>query len=113
MHQNKFIQKNRRIQMKRAIEQEFDHLAPDEVDILAAEYEKSETRMIEVIEIRKNGALVADLFEDLTFSNVIFPDSIIKLLDRDDTFLATFGLKNKKWTIIYLSPPYDEFKFTT
>lgn len=98
--------------MKRAIEQEFDHLAPDEVDILAAEYERSETRMIEVIQVRKNGARIADLFEDLTFSNVIFPDSIIKLLDRNDTFLATFGLKNKKWTVIYLSPPYDEFTYS-
>jgi hypothetical protein len=113
MIQNMEIQKNRNSQLKREIEKSFDHLAPDEIDILASDYERSETRMIEVIKIRKKSVLIMDLKKDIEFSHVIFPTSILQLLERHDAFLATFGLRNKKWEIIYLSPPYNEFNIKT
>ena len=109
MLENIKIQKNRRTQLKLEIENLFDHLAPDEIDILASDYEKSVTRMIEVIQIRKKSALIMDLFEDIEYSHVVFPASILQLLERHDAFLATFGLRNKIWEIMYLSPPYNEF----
>jgi hypothetical protein len=113
MIQNTEIQKNRRSQLKREIEKLFDHLAPDEIDILASDYEKSQTRMIEVIHVRKKSVLIMDLFNDIEFSHVIFPTSILQLLERHDAFLATFGLRNNRWEIIYLSPPYNESNITT
>jgi len=106
MFQNNVIQKNRSSQLKCEIAKLFDHLAPDEIEIMASDYEKSETRIIEVIYVRKKSALVVDLSDDIEFSHVIFPTSILQLLERHDAFLATFGLRNNKWEIIYLSPPY-------
>ena len=113
MFQNTVIRKNRRSLLKREIEKLYDHLAPDEVDILASDYERTETRMIEVLNVRKKSAFIVDLFEDLEFSHVIFPTSILQLLGRHDAFLATFGLRNNKWEIIYLSPPYNELSIST
>ncbi len=46
-----------------------------------------------------------DLFEDIEFSHIDFSTSILQLLERHHAFLATLGLRNNKWEIIYLSPP--------
>ena len=108
---NKQVDPNelRRSQLKSEIGKSFDHLTSAEVDNLASGLKRSTTRMIEVINVRKKSAFIMDLFEDIEFSHVIFPSSILPLLERHDTFLATFGLRNNKWEIIYLSPPYDSF----
>ena len=98
---------HRKSQLKNEIEKLFDQITTGEVDRLASGLKNSTTRMIEVITVRKKSALIMDLFEDIEFSHVIFPPSILPLLARHDKFLATLGLRNDKWEIIYLSPPYD------
>ncbi len=104
-------EKNRRMELKHEIENTFDHLANDEIEILAAEYDNSTTRMIEVIDIRTKSAMVMDLSEDIKFSPVAFPPAILSLLVRHDVFLATLGFRQKKWAVVYLSPPYETHSF--
>lgn len=101
--------KVRKSQLKSEIEKSFGHMTTDEVDRLASGLKSSTTRMIEVITVRKKSALIMDLLKDIEYSPVIFPPSILPLLVRHDAFLATFGLRNDKWEIIYLSPPYETF----
>lgn len=105
------MKKNRRTELKHQIESTFDHLAIDEVEILAAEYDKSTTRMIEIKDISLKSAIVKDLFEDIEFSPVVFPPDIFPLLVRNDVFLATLGFRRKKWEIVFLSPPYETQSF--
>lgn len=49
-----------------------------------------------------------DLFETIEFTRVIFPKTILPLLRPHDVFLAKFGLNDKMWEIVYLTPPYSE-----
>lgn len=108
--QNKTDENNkiRIAQLKKETLKTYEHLAPDEVDILATHYKQSETRMIEVIQVRKKSAFVMDLYEPIEFTHVVFPQTILPLLKRRDVFLATLGLNEKMWEVIYLSPPYND-----
>lgn len=103
--------KIRILKLKKEISNFYQHLAPDEVGLLASDYQKYETRMIEVIQVRKKSVCIMDLLEFLEFTHVIFPKSILKLLKPHDVFLATFGLNDKLWEIVYLSPPYEVSHF--
>ncbi len=113
MTKNSENHKNRFVQLTQEIETAFGHLAPDEVDKLASHFQNYQTRMIEVIRVRKNSALVMDLHEDIEFPHVAFPASIMNLLAKHDVFLAGFGQRNQKWEINYLSPPYNDFSIET
>lgn len=88
------------------IDKTFGHLAPDEVEILAASYQDSETRMFEVVHVRPRSSVLMDLFEDLEFKPVQFPNELTSLLKRHDVFLGTIGFKDSVWTVLHLSPCY-------
>ncbi len=94
--------------LKKEISNFFEHLVPAEVEVLASHYKKHETRMIEVIQVRKKSEFIMDLFETIEFTHLIFPKTILPLLKPHDVFLATFGLNDKLWEIVYLTPPYNE-----
>lgn len=94
--------------LKKEISKHFEHLAPDEVEVLASYYKKHETRMIEIIQVREESAFAMDLFETVELTHVIFPKAILPLLEPHDVFLATVGLNHKMWEVIYLTPPYSE-----
>lgn len=100
------MKNNRQAELKLEIMKAFDHLADDEIEILESNYERSTTRMIEVIDVKMKSAKVMDLNEDIEFTPVLFPTAILSLLVRHDVFYATLGLRHKKWEVIYLSPPY-------
>jgi hypothetical protein len=89
------------------IDEIFGHLAPDEIETLAAGYEKSEMRMLEVVRIRPQSSILMDLFEDLEFKPALFPKKLMPLLKRHDVFLVTIGFKDAAWTVIHLSPRYS------
>lgn len=100
------VNQNRMNQLDQSIDDLFAHLAPDEVEILAQDFVRSTTRMITVIKIGTRGSLVMDLMEDLEFKGVLFPEKLHQLLLRNDVFLATLGLRDGRWHVLYLSPLY-------
>lgn len=96
----------RRTHLNAFIDQNFGHLIPDEVEILASSYQKSETRMLEVVHVRPRSSVLMDLHEDLEFKPVRFPKELTSLLKKHDVFLGTIGFKDSVWTVLYLSPCY-------
>jgi hypothetical protein len=96
----------RRTHLNAFIDKAFGHLAPDEVELLAASYQEFETRMFEVVHVRRRSSVLMDLFEDLEFKPVQFPKELTSLLKRHDVFLGTIGFKDSVWTVLHLSPCY-------
>jgi hypothetical protein len=92
--------------LQRQIKSLYDHLHPDDVDVIASNFDSVTTTMIEVIKVAPNSTLVMDLCEDVEFKPVCFPEELMPLLRRHDVFLSTMGFKDDVWTVLYLSPPY-------
>lgn len=92
--------------LQRQIEILFDHLHPDEVDVIASNFDSATTTMIEVIKVATECTLVMDLCEDIEFKPVYFPEELMPLLRRHDVFFSTMGFKGDVWKVLYLSPPY-------
>jgi hypothetical protein len=74
-------------------------------------YECTTTQCIEV-EINDDEVefICCDLPDTPRMSNIDLPDEMRELLRTDDFFMGTFGYKNGKWSIIWLSPPYETFE---
>jgi len=100
-------EQSRYVRLNALIDELFGHLAPDELEMLAAGYEKSEMRMLEAVYIRPQSSILMDLYEDLEFKPVLFPKELMPFLRRHDVFLGTIGFRDSAWTIIYLSPCYS------
>lgn len=102
-----FDEESRQDSLNSLIEGLFGHLAPDEVNVLASEYSKSETRMLEVTHVTSRTATLMDLYEDIEFKSVRFPKELLPLLRESDVFQATLGRNGSHWVVLHLSPSYE------
>lgn len=98
-------------ELSELIKENYGEMGPVEIDRIAANYPRVITRMLEVTEVRPQATVLMDLFEELEFKPVIFPDNLRALLRAEDVFLATLGYEKGKWEIIHLSPPYESEEF--
>lgn len=90
-----------------AIEKHYEKEPLDFVERLAASYEITITEMFELTSSNKKGWQITHLFDDTVFEPVHFPKTFAKTLCRGDVFLLTMGLREGKWVVIFMSPPYE------
>lgn len=87
----------------------YSHLQPDDVDSLAGDYEKTTTRMFEVIHVYKNASILMDVHDDIEFSPVKFASHLVPLLRREDVFVGTLGYRDGQWDVLHMNPLYDRW----
>jgi len=71
-----------------------------------AQYEDFIFEMFQVHTIGSKHVKLMHLFEDEIFSPVVFDKELHSLLKLNQVFLMKLGFKNRKWHVIYMSPPY-------
>ncbi len=103
---NKLELRRRQI-LKNEILKYFGQLSIYQVEKKETEFEKSDTRMIEIIQIHSQGITVMDILDDTELSPVIFPKNILSEIALHDVFMVTIGLRDARWEVIFMSPPYD------
>lgn len=103
----KFASEDARIQkLNDSIFESYDCLAEDELRCLESECEVAFTEMIWIIQVNKTDVLVWDYIHDIDYPKVVFPHDIQLLLRPRDVFLATLGMRDGRWHVLFLSPRY-------
>lgn len=93
-------------QVEQTINDMFGELAPDEVDVLAEAFEKTTTRMFEVVELHARRSVLADLFDETEFKPVRLPPLLTYQLAPGDVFLMTLGYRSGSWHLVWSSAPH-------
>lgn len=93
--------------LNKIIQETYGDLAPDEVDILVRDFDRSVTTMIEARDLRLSSAFFIGAMDDVEFKPVLIPPALFSEIRIGDVFLATLGSRNGRWEIIWLSPAYE------
>lgn len=99
---------SRRELLEQAIQKEFG--PPNEEECLLCEaetYDEATTEMFEVVRVKTESIVFADLFSGDRYEPVYLPESIRKLLRPDDTFLVTMGRDGDNWIVLWMSGAYE------
>lgn len=86
---------------------EMDMFRPEGVE----NYESSQSIMIEVLQVRVDGAIVEGFDLPMAPTLVRFPLRIHQWLQPGDVFLCTLGYQESSCDIIYLSPAYEAVEY--
>ncbi len=97
----------RRDRLNQIINETFGNPEQDEAHSSKDPHEATETRMFEIAEVRAKSCIAMDLFEDLEFKPVHFPEKLTPLLRKHDVFFGTICQKDSTWQVIYMSPLYE------
>jgi hypothetical protein len=89
-----------------AIHDEFGHLAPDEVEILASDHGAVISALCEAIWIGKRKCQLQKVLKLDAPISIKVPQTITTNMKKYDMFWTVVGFKDGVWRLLYLSPHY-------